>query len=250
MKYLIDETDKRNKILKKIMKNNGFNAFTYENNFILEKTDKLIFAPNKKFDKDFCESLPSGITIFSGNISQEIAEVFAKKNIRHINFLSDEIFAIQNSHLTAEGILGLLIYEQEKSIFDTNILILGSGRVGKTLAELFGKIGVNFKMAANSLATYESCFYFSKNNYLGDDYKNHLGEFDVIINSVPSKILSQEDADKIKSNCLFLEIASISTLEGLEYEFKYVLCPALPQKFSAESAGKLLYECFLRLNKD
>lgn len=250
MKYLIDETDKRNKILKKLMKKNNFNAFTYENIYNLEKGDTIIFAPNKKFDAEFCNNLPNEITIFSGKINKETANIFASKNIRHINFLDDEIFAIQNSHLTAEGILGLLIYEQEKSIFDINILILGGGRVGKTLAKLLEKLGIKFAIAGNSQNTYENCFYFSNKNFLGDEYKSHLGEFDVIVNSVPSSILSTCDLQNIKKDCLFLEISSIQTLENEDYEFKYVLCPALPQKFSAESAGNILFECFLRLNKN
>ena len=250
MTYLIDETDNRNKILKNLMKNNNFNVDTYESNKCLSKTDKLIFAPNKKFDKDFCNSLPNGITIFSGNIPQEVEEIFKQKNISHKNFMQDEIFAIQNSHLTAEGILSLLISQQPKSIFAINVLILGGGRVGKTLALLLNKLGIQFDIVAHSQKTFESCVYFSNSVIFGDEFKEKLSQYDVIVNSIPSEILTNEDIEKIKPGCLFLEISSIQTIKKEKLDFVYELCPALPQKFSASSAGKLLFDCFLRLNKD
>ena len=73
-------------------------------------------------------------------------KILDAKNIVHHNLLKDEIFAMDNALLTAEGALMLIIRGTNTSIFKQKIAILGYGRVGKATATLLKGINLDFNI--------------------------------------------------------------------------------------------------------
>ena len=252
MTYFIDIVDKRNQILKNLLTKNGYRVFEYndQNLKTIEKRDVLVFAPNKKMQLEEALNLPNDIDVIMGNIGEEIKGCFEEKNINHINLLEDEIFAIKNAELTAEGILAIILKESERSMFESKILILGSGRVGKATAILFKKLGLTFSLVSYRNEVFAENYLFSDKNYFKETFKDEIKNFDIIINTIPAKVLGKEIVDSISKDTIFIEIASINTLNLDDVQnFYYILSPALPQKFSCESAGMLMYESIIGQNK-
>lgn len=251
MTYFIDIADKRNQVLKNILSVNGFETREYNiaNLNLIKNGDKLIFAPNKKMQLEYVESFPNNIEIFAGNISVEVQNCFKKKNIIYHNFLNDEIFAIKNAKLTAEGILAIVLEQSDKSIFENQVLILGAGRVGKAIAVLFEKLGVKYSLVSYGKEKFAENYLFSNKNFFKDSFKNEIQSFDIIINTIPAKILEKDVIEKISKNTIFIEVASINTLNLDDVQnFFYILAPALPQRFSCETAGKLMFESIIGKN--
>lgn len=243
MTFYIDLNDNRNIIVKeKLTKENSKIEFTPNK----ENGDVLIFAPNKKFEIKEIESFRNNAILFCGNCNFE--DVIKKKNIKHFNALKDEKFSILNSNLTAEGILEKIISETDYSIFDLKYLILGSGRVGKATAELFSRLNLDFSMVSHSEENFALDYIFCKKNYFKNEFIKKINNFNVIINTIPAKILNSKQIAQIDKNCLFLEISSVQTIESCQ--FKYVLCPALPQKFSHKTAGEIYFQFIKKMLKN
>ena len=141
-----------------------------------------------------------------------------------------------------------MINNLEKSIFESKILILGAGRTGKATGALLARLGVEFSICSHDTENFSICHLFSQKNYFKTDFLKNLNDFDIIINTIPAEIIPREKYADIKKNCLFLEIASVQTVVG-KVDFEYKLCPALPQKYSAQTAGKYLFECIERMLK-
>lgn len=252
MTYYIDTVDKRNQTLKNLLKSNGFNVGEYNlaNVGFMKSGDILVFAPNKKLQPEELNNIPNDIEIFSGNVSDEAKKLFEKKNIKYNNILNDEVFAIKNAKLTAEGVLVIILEQSERSIFENNILILGAGRVGKATAVLFEKLGLTFSLVSYKAENFAENYLLSNKNFFKRAFKDEIKNFDIIVNTIPAKILDKEIIDNIANNTIFIEIASINTLNLDDVQnFYYILSPALPQKYSCETAGKLLYESIVGLNK-
>lgn len=252
MTYFIDNSDKRNLVLTNLLNQNSF--ITSEYNLInknnIKTNDALIFAPNKKMEVEEALTLPNDIKLFLGNVSGEVQDILKKKNIVYTNILKDEIFALKNAQLTAEGILAIILAQSEKSIFENNVLILGAGRVGKATASLFQKVGINCSLVSYNQEKFAENYLFAQKNFFQESFKNEINNFDIIINTIPAKILKQEIIEKIDKNTIFIEIASINTLTLDEAQnFVYILAPALPQKYSCQTAGKLMFESIMGLNK-
>lgn len=250
MTYFIDTEDQRCQVATEILKKQNHKTQPVQNLSKAQKGDIIIFAPNKKFFDNFLETLPENTLLACGNIASSQKEILQAKNITHINVLEDQVFAMKNSLLTAEGILGNILWHTRKSIYELNILILGSGRVGKATASLFSKMGLKFSLSSYDQSNFATDFIFTNKNFYKEEFLENLENFDVIINTVPAKLIKDEYLQKIKTGALFLEIASIETINSaLSTHFKYLPCPALPQKFSAISAGKAFFDSFTKLIK-
>ena len=64
-----------------------------------------------------------------------------KSNI--IDIMKCEELAVLNSISTAEGAIQIAMEETNHTLHDSNILILGFGRIGKVLAKMLNAIGAN-----------------------------------------------------------------------------------------------------------
>lgn len=249
MTYYIDLSDKRNVYLKTFLEKKGKDVVSFndiEKHQTFKNGDAFIFSPAKKIDVDFATRLPSGISLFCGNVTDKVKEVLKRKNIKYINLLQNETFAIKNAQLTAEGVLSLIIENSEKSLKDNKILILGAGRVAKSCALLLGDLNLNFAIASYNKQKFPENNYFAKKSYLGNSFVRDLGKFDVIINTIPAKIFNDKMINKVQPDAVFIETASTPCLDSEKAKhFRYINAPGLPQKFCANTAGKLMMKNIL-----
>ena len=249
MTYIIDISDKRNAIIKETLDQKLLNTKVYTKNIKCQPFDTYIFSPAKKWTSDEALSLSDSTTVICGKINEEISSIFISKNITHKNVMEDEIFTIKNANLTAEGTLSLIIENSPKSIFESNILILGAGRIAKALAILLGRLGVKYSIARFNKEKFPECFTYCNSCLFGENFVNHLQSFDVIVNTIPKVIFDKEKIKKIKKDSILIETASVDCLDrDLVENFTFIHAPALPQRYSAQTAAKIMLESILGEN--
>lgn len=162
MKYFIDMADKRNQLVKEELAKRGFQTVDFNPDAEQGTTgDSYLFSPAKKFKLEELQKLPPEINVFCGKIDEKTQQIFLEKKIRHFNFLDDEIFAVQNASLTAEGVLGIMLAESPRSVLENSVLILGGGRIAKAMMILLGKLGVEFSICMRNLQEFESAHLFT-----------------------------------------------------------------------------------------
>ena len=243
--FFIETLDLRNRVVESLLQKNAYKTKPIDNMHETAPNDCLVFPPNKKFDNAFLESLPRKVFLVCGNIPITQQSILQKKEICHINVMTDETFAMKNSVLTAEGVLANILEKTNKSIYQQTFLILGSGRSGKATAKLFSNLNLDFAMSSFDEKNYAISHIFTKKNFYKEEVFENLKNFDVIVNTIPAKIIPAKYVQSIKPGALYLEIASIETIENKDLQFEYVLCPALPQKYCSLSAGEALFEAIL-----
>jgi len=248
--YYIDTIDKRNQVLFDLLKaeKKEVEVFNLQlNNY--KKNDVLVFAPSLKFDENFLNKLPNDITLYAGSFSPILKTIAREKNITYHNIMSDEVFTIKNANLTCEGILALMIEHSPYSLYENNVLILGNGRIAKGMSMLLDKLGVKFSIASFTKENFAQNFLYSKSNYFAYDFVRDLDKFDIIINTIPAQIIDQKVIDHILPDTIFIETASVNCLDINQVnKFKYILAPALPQKYCHKTAGKLMLDCIMERN--
>ena len=245
MKFFLDLTDKRLPFVKDYLQQQKkqVEGFNKEDMSYINSGDVIIVSPAFKWNETLVNALPNNITIFAGNISDDYKLTIKNKNIKYINFMTHEDFVLKNATLTAEGFLSDLILNTKSSMFNQQILILGSGRVAKAVGYLFYKLGLTFDFAMRNEKEYNHTKLFARKCFLGDSYKNVLKDYDVVINTIPAVIFNEKDANKFKKDCYVFELASKQCLEGVSTQnFNYVLCPALPSKYTPKTAADLMIE--------
>ena len=243
MKYFVEMSDERNGLVKKILSDEHYPAYELvSGSKNISNGDALVFSPAKKWDEKLVAELPNGIFLFSGNMPDSFLKQLMAKNITHKNYLRDETFIVKNANLTAEGLLALIIENTKKSIFENSVLILGGGRVGTALAALLWKLNVKTAICEYNVSRCGGLYVFCGDVIVGEDFVHRLDEFDVIVNSIPAAVINQKICDKIPGSTVLLEAASVPCVACESVRFNYVQAPKLPQKYSAESAAKIMVE--------
>ncbi|MDR0850007.1 MAG: hypothetical protein LBN07_00805 [Christensenellaceae bacterium] len=237
MKYFIDLADARNRALHKLLFAQGFDAGPLE----FDEAGIYIFSPAKRFEIDEVKKLPHGSMVFAGNIKEDIKKVFEEKALKYVNFLDYEDFAVKNAVLTAEGTLPVLIEQTDKSVFEQKVLILGLGRIGKALAILFGKLGIDYSCMVTEKEL-DSASIYAKDYFTKKELLKNISKFDAIINTIPIKVFEDEDLKHISNKTMFIELASAKCFDDTKAEFKFVWALALPTKYMPMSAAGLMKE--------
>lgn len=252
MIYLVEPSDKRNiLLLNKLKEKHTADEFRFGMSIADVENTLIVFSPARKLSCEEASAFPQGSRAAGGKQPDDVLQILNGRGVRYFNLIDNESYAVKNAKLTAEATLALVISSTEKSIFENNVLILGLGRVGKAVALLFEKIGIKTAAATFNKAEFDSSALYVGKVFSGKDLAEALKDYDVIINTIPEKILHGEIPGKIQPGAVLIELASVSCLEKEDtgkYLFKYIPAPGLPMKYSAINAADILFECLNSIN--
>jgi len=202
----------------------------------------------KKVDeKSLFDILPENSVVFGGMSGEPLKEKCRRKGIRLFDYYKDEELLNKNAVLTAKATL--ILSKQEKiPIENGEIFILGYGRCGKALAKVFSDVGGHVTAVTGKSATDEYPFiHFS-------ELKEKISASSLVINTVPSPVLGEEELKAVNKNTTLIEIASAPF--GIDFEcakkldINVIKAPSLPGRFFPEEAGRAIAECiFKEMNK-
>lgn len=245
--FLVEPSDKRNSLLlDKLKEKYTAEEFSFEaSEKYTGKDTVVVFSPARKLSLAEAAKLPQGATVTGGGQSEEVKAVLNDCGITYINLIENELYAVKNALLTAEGALALIISGTDKSIYGNNVLILGCGRVGKATALLLQRIGVKVSAATFNKAEFDAHAFYAGKAFYGYDFAGFIRDYDVIINTIPKAILDDAVLCKVKPETIIIELASVCCLDkdnAGKYPFKYIMAQGLPAKYSAESAADIMLE--------
>jgi len=246
--FVIDTSDTRMFYTMRSIRESGNTTLSIDN---YQGSQPVIYcySPSKRFTTDELLSLSNNSILIAGNITSEQADIIASKKIQYCNILKDEIFAMENASLTAEATLMLLIRGTNISMYDMRISILGYGRLGKSLANIFHSLGLNFAIHTDDY--YErAAAMLCKCDVLALD--TPINSADVIINTIPAKVLPLEKLQTAKNSCYILDLASFASCDNCDISslgLSYDNALGLPGKHSPKSAGIILANAILRLDE-
>ena len=173
----------------------------------------------------------------------EVYNMANDEYIEIIDIMKREELAVLNTISTAEGAIEITISNTNKIIHGSKVLILGFGRIGKVLARKMAGLSAKVTCAARKdedLAWIRAYGHNETNiNTLGEN----LGEFDIIINTVPHLILNKERLQYVREDCLLIDLASnpggIDKKETKTRNLKLIWALALPRKSSTSNNSRI-----------
>jgi dipicolinate synthase subunit A len=142
----------------------------------------------------------------------------------------DEV-AIYNSIPTAEGVIYSIIKNTDITIHGAEILVIGAGRCGQTLARDLAALGAKVTVTFRKKEDEARLFELGLSPHHIDFFREELPTYDVIVNTVPFLILDKPELDQIRADCYIIDIASKPG--GVDFEY------AKERGINAELAGAL-----------
>lgn len=187
-------------------------------------------------------ALPKAITVCGGKLNHPSLLSCAKWD-----FLQDEAYLAQNAYITAECVLDVILPRFSGLLRGCPVLVIGWGRIGKCLSRLLLSIGADVTLAARNPKDRAMLRTLGIGSVGTDSLSPALSRFRVIINTVPSPVLSQEQVRLCCENCLLVELASKPGIAGENV----ISARGLPGIHRSEASGELIARTFLRyLNKE
>ena len=195
--------------------------------------------------------------LIAGSILPEVYEMANDEYIEIIDIMKREELAVLNTIATAEGTIQVAIENTNRILHGSEVLILGFGRIGKVLARKLAGLSVKVTCAARKdedLAWIQAYGYKTTNiNNIGEN----LRQYDIIINTVPHMILTEERLQYVKEDCLLIDLASnpggIDKKAVKDKKLKFVWALSLPGKVapitSAEFIKNTIYNILREIYK-
>ncbi|MDP4092008.1 MAG: dipicolinate synthase subunit DpsA [Bacillota bacterium] len=202
------------------------------------------FNPDKIYIHDIFKIMNKNQLFIAGRISDKIAQLAQVCNVYSIDILQREEMAILNTIPTAEGAIQIAMEELPITLHDSDVLILGYGRIGKILAKMLNGIGANVYAEARKHSDLASIRSFGYNPVNINELSNFLHKMDVIINTIPSIVLGQDMLNLVRKDCLIIDLASKPG--GVDFEkakllgLKAIWALSLPGKVAPVTAAKFI----------
>ena len=161
----------------------------------------------------------SNKTFVAGSIDKEIIERLEKQNNKVIDLMENETLTVYNAISTVEGAIAKIIMNTNITLYKSNILILGYGRIGKILANRLVNFGANIYCEARKE---KDIAWINTNGYIPiklDKLEEFLklNKIDIIVNTIPYLILDKKILDLLNNNVYILDLASKPG--GIDFEY-------------------------------
>lgn len=175
----------------------------------ISKDKKYIVAnyTNLKIKLDFLQNLKNKILI-SGMIPDKYEKILKENKNYVVDLLKNEDYIIFNAKITVEGIIKYLIENTKTSLFNSKILVLGYGRIGKILCNVLKSFTENIYCVTYSKEETEIARANTINVILEEDLEKFLKNFEIIINTVPKIILDSKKLNMLYKEAFVLDVAS------------------------------------------
>lgn len=190
----------------------------------------------------------------AGRIDEATHELADSMGISLIDFLDREELAVANAVAAAEGAIQLIMEETPITICHAGCLVIGFGRIGKILCHRLRGLGAKVTATARNyadLAWIKAYGYEAEETGRIDDT---LGQYDVVVNTVPARVLGEGRLSRLKRGCLCLDLASKPG--GMDFSaasklgVKAVWALSLPGEVAPVTSGAIIRDTIYNILKE
>lgn len=193
-------------------------------------------------------------TFLAGQLSEKIINSFQENNIAYIDLLKREELVVLNTIATAEGAIQITMENTQKTIHGSNVLIMGFGRVGKVLAKMLDGIGAKVSCEARKNSDIAWIKAYGYNPIHLSELESELGNYDIIINTIPFQILDENRLKYIKKDCTIVDLSSnpggVDRRAARSLGIKLIWALSLPGKVAPMTSAEFIKETLYHILKE
>ncbi len=181
--------------------------------------------------------------IFGGKLGG-FALSAAKRGAKCIDYLLCEDFALFNADVTAEAIVSILMNNLPAALKGTRCLIMGYGRIGKSLSDKLAALGADVTVSARKNADFAAISLRGYESVRTGDKIDNARKYDFIVNTVPHKVLSRASFAELRKDCLVIDASAYpgfaDAAEAAANGIKLIGAFSLPGKYAPMTAGRII----------
>ena len=198
--------------------------------------------------------LSSTQAVCGGRFDPETLHTFSLHGLFPHDYFQREELTIANAVPTAEGAIQIAMEELPITIHHARVLIIGFGRVGKLTAHRFAALGAHVTVAARSWEqlTWAQTMGFSSRHT--GDLSGILNSFDLVVNTVPARILGEPELTGLKDDGLIIDLASkpggVDMETAARLGRRVIWALSLPGKVAPVTAGACIRDTIYNILRE
>lgn len=215
------------------------------------QTVNTFFYHEKVLLSDVFERMSKQQILLGGKVDEKLQKLLEIYNIYYIDYFEREEMTVLNAIPTAEGAIQIAMEELPTTLHSSDCLVLGFGRVGKALSNMLRGIGANVSVAARKYEDLAWIGAYGARPLPIKDLKEHIGDYDVVFNTVPAVLLDEDMLKCLKRECLVIDLASKPG--GVDFDtastlgIKAIWALSLPGKVAPRTAGNIIMTTLLNI---
>lgn len=202
------------------------------------------FWNEKIYFDDILKCMTKNQLLLGGKITPELRDKCKMYNIKFADYLEREELTVLNAVPTAEGAIEIAMRTLPITLHESRSLVLGFGRIGKILAKDFAGLGAKTYVEARR---FDDMAWIKAYGYEGiylPLLKDSLPTFDIICNTVPHQILTEDMLRYIRKDCLIIDLAShpggVDRTLAEKHGITVISALSLPGKASPKTSGEII----------
>lgn len=176
-----------------------------------------------------------------GRIDSRVFALADRHGLAIHDYFTREELAVANAVPTAEGAVQIALEEMGVTLHRCRALVLGYGRVGRLTAHRLAALGARVSVAARRYDALAWAEAYGHDTLRLGELSGYLCGFDLLVNTVPSRVLGKELLEQLKDGCLVIDLASkpggVDFQRAAELGVRCVWALSLPGKVAPVSAG-------------
>ena len=191
------------------------------------------------------DALRPGQVICAGKVDPNTAALAAERGLVLHDYFAREELAVANAVPTAEGAIQIAMEELPITIHGARVLVIGCGRVGRLLAHRMRALGAKVSLSGRKcadLAWIEAHDFCVEHT---EELDGWLCSYDLIVNTVPARVLGVERLSELKEGCLVIDLASkpggVDLEAARQLGVKVAWALSLPGKVAPVTAARALW---------
>lgn len=204
--------------------------------------------------EDIFARLDPGQFICGGMVQPAAAALAEQYGLTIHDYFQREELTVANAVPTAEGAVQIALEEMGVTLHRARTLMIGYGRVGKLTAHRLAALGAHVTVAARSCEALAWAQAYGHDTVPLGDMAESLGNYDLVVNTVPSRVLKRELLALLKEGCLVIDLASkpggVDFQGAAELGARCVWALSLPGKVAPISAGAALRDTIYNMLRE
>ncbi len=191
--------------------------------------------------------------ILGGKIPASFIQFAAKKGVVVEDYAQEESLQILNAIPTAEEAIKIAIENTDTTLFSSNILITGFGRIGKILARYLKALGAKVTVSARKESDIAWIEAEGFSSIYTQNIQTVLPKIDIVFNTIPHIILDKEKLQSCKKQALLIDLASgggIDFVVADQLQLKNIHALSLPGKTAPKTSAYILFKTITKIIKE
>lgn len=192
-----------------------------------------------------------GARAFGGRVSAQAAQAAAAAGVRLEDYMQREELARLNAIPTAEGCIGLILHNRQRTLWGSRVLVLGYGRCAQALAVRLAALGARVTVAARDAGQRALALSQGLEAVPLDALEQRLAGCEVAVNTVPAPVLDARRLERLPAGALVIDLASLPG--GTDFEaaaalgLRAVHALSLPARCAPVTAGQFVARAVLAM---